>query len=102
MGMGMKTLWEWINGIIGAFWFARKQIHATDDTPASPPDWNPFLTAAVERERRAMIYRKLRTFLKMNPRPGHSPHALATIRKRMRRNARNIIRKRLQSRKGIA
>jgi hypothetical protein len=97
----MKTIWQWIKTFFAVCGFARKQI-TRDEEPMHNETWNPFVAAAVERERKQMILNKLREFFRTKPRSWLSPHARAQAKRRQRRNAAAQIEKRLHSRKGIA
>jgi hypothetical protein len=97
----MNKVWQWIKTFFAVCGFARKQIQQYDE-PMHNETWNPFVAAAVERERKQMILRKLREFFRIKPRSWLSPNARAQAKRKQRRNAAAQIEKRLHSRKGIA
>ena len=97
----MKTIRQWFRALLALLGIINKQIHAADDTGAQESNWNPFVAAAVERERQTMILYKLYTFMNKHPRPWWGNHVAATMRKRQRRNARVQMEKRLHSRRGL-
>ena len=96
----MNTIRKWFRALLALLGIVNKQIHAADEIPQRS-SWNPFVAAAVERERQTMILRKLRTFMNKHPRPWWGNHVAATMRKRVRRNARIQMEKRLHSRRGL-
>lgn len=97
----MKTIWNFILNLLGIIGLVRKQVHAADEASAPESNWNPFIAAAVERERKHMIEKRLRDFFKRKPRPWISPNARARKLKEQRENARIEMEKRLRDGRGL-
>lgn len=95
----MKTIKQWFLALWELLGFIKRTT--TPDNTLQQSSWGPALAAAVERERQSMILRKLHEFMHKKPRPWWGNHVAATMRKRVRRNARIQIEKRLHSRRGL-
>ena len=97
----MKTFRQWFRALLALLGIINKQIHAADDTGAQESNWNPFIAAAVERERQTMILRKWREYFRKKPRPWLSPNARATVLRERKHNAQKEMEKRLHSPRGL-
>lgn len=95
----MKTIKQWFLALWELFGFIKRTTAPDNTLPQS--SWNPFVAAAVERERQFAILHKLRELMNKRPRPWWGNHVAATMRKRVRRNARIQMEKRLHSRRGL-